>query len=131
MTSDELKPGTVAAWRTVPAGEVGRFRGGSGFPLRFQGQPSGEIPFFKVSDMNLAGNERHMTRANHYISEVVRKQLGATLCPAGSIVFAKVGAAVFLERKRILAQPSCIDNNMAALCSNRHRPTFSLFISCS
>jgi type I restriction enzyme S subunit len=34
--------------------------------------------------------------------------------PADSIVFAKVGAAVFLERKKILGQPSCIDNNMAA-----------------
>lgn len=114
MTSGELTRGAVPTWRTVPAGEIGRFRGGSGFPLRFQGQASGEIPFFKVSDMNLAGNEKHMTRANHYISEAVRKQLGATLFPTGSIVFAKVGAAVFLERKRILAQPSCIDNNMAA-----------------
>lgn len=115
MTSDALTPVAPPAWRTIPAGEIGRFRGGSGFPLRFQGRASGEIPFFKVSDMNLSGNEKHMTRANHYISEVVRKKLGATLFPAGSIVFAKVGAAVFLERKRILAQPSCIDNNMAAL----------------
>jgi type I restriction enzyme S subunit len=114
MTSEELTPETVAEWRTVPAGDVGRFRGGSGFPLRFQGQASGEVPFFKVSDMNLPGNGKYMTRANHYISDAVRKQLGATLFPAGSIVFAKVGAAVFLERKRILAQPSCIDNNMAA-----------------
>ena len=114
MTSEELTPEAAAEWRTVPAGDVGRFRGGSGFPLRFQGQASGEVPFFKVSDMNLPGNGKYMTRANHYISEAVRKQLGATLFPAGSIVFAKVGAAVFLERKRILAQPSCIDNNMAA-----------------
>lgn len=114
MTSEELTPETIAEWRTVPAGDVGRFRGGSGFPLRFQGHASGEVPFFKVSDMNLPGNGKYMTRANHYISDAVRKQLGATLFPAGSIVFAKVGAAVFLERKRILAQPSCIDNNMAA-----------------
>lgn len=35
------------------------------------------------------------------------------------IVFAKVGAAVFLERKKILSMPSCIDNNMAALELNR------------
>lgn len=121
MTSDDLNSGAADAWQTVTAGEVGRFRGGSGFPLRFQGQTSGEIPFFKVSDMNLAGNEKRMTRANHYISEVVRKQLGATLFPAGSIVFAKVGAAVFLERKRILAQPSCIDNNMAAFVLDQAR----------
>lgn len=115
MTTEALAPEAAAEWRTVPAGDVGRFRGGSGFPLRFQGQGSGEVPFFKVSDMNLPGNGKYMTRANHYISEAVRKQLGATLFPAGSIVFAKVGAAVFLERKRILGQPSCIDNNMAAL----------------
>ncbi len=121
MTSGELTRGAAPTWRTVPAGEIGRFRGGSGFPLRFQGQASGEIPFFKVSDMNLAGNEKHMTRANHYISEAVRKQLGATLFPTGSIVFAKVGAAVFLERKRILAQPSCIDNNMAAFVLDASR----------
>src|SRR5699024_7115947 len=38
----------------------------------------------------------------------------ATALPAGAIVFAKVGAAVYLERKRILGIPSCVDNNMAA-----------------
>ena len=29
--------------------------------------------------------------------------------PANGIVFAKVGAAIFLERKKILGQPSCIE----------------------
>lgn len=96
------------------AGEMGVFKGGSGFPTRFQGAKSGELPFFKVSDMNLPGNEIFMVRSNNYISEPLRKQLGAARIPAGAIVFAKVGAAVFLERKRILTQDSCIDNNMAA-----------------
>lgn len=97
-----------------PAGDVGYFKGGSGFPTRFQGAKSGELPFFKVSDMNLPGNEIFMRRANNYISESMRQRLGATRIPAGAIIFAKVGAAVFLERKRILTQDSCIDNNMAA-----------------
>ncbi|WP_226345887.1 restriction endonuclease subunit S [Agilicoccus flavus] len=96
------------------AGDVGTFKGGSGFPTRFQGAKAGELPFFKVSDMNLPGNEVFMRRANNYISEDVRKKLGATRIPAGAIIFAKVGAAVFLERKRILTQDSCIDNNMSA-----------------
>jgi type I restriction enzyme S subunit len=96
------------------AGELGTFRGGSGFPIRHQGKKSGDLPFFKVSDMNSGGNELFMTRANNYISEAQRKTLGAVRMPAQAIVFAKVGAAVFQERKRILAQDSCIDNNMAA-----------------
>ena len=96
------------------AGDLGTFRGGSGFPIRHQGKKSGDLPFFKVSDMNSGGNELFMTRANNYISEAQRKTLGAVRMPAQAIVFAKVGAAVFQERKRILAQDSCIDNNMAA-----------------
>ncbi|HHX48672.1 MAG TPA: hypothetical protein GX718_15150, partial [Brevibacterium sp.] len=41
--------------------------------------------------------------------------------PARAIVFAKVGAAVYKERKRILAQDSCIDNNMAAFIVDETR----------
>lgn len=103
-----------AAGQVLTAGELGTFRGGSGFPVRYQGKKSGDLPFFKVSDMNSDGNELFMTRANNYISEARRKALGAVRMPKRAIVFAKVGAAVFQERKRILAQDSCIDNNMAA-----------------
>lgn len=100
--------------RILSAGDLGTFRGGNGFPVKYQGKKSGDLPFFKVSDMNSAGNELFMSRANNYISESRRKSLGAVRLPSGAIVFAKVGAAVFQERKRILAQDSCIDNNMSA-----------------
>lgn len=108
-------------WEALPAREIGTVRGGSGFPLVAQGETSGDYPFFKVSDMNNEGNETFMTTANHYISEQTRKRLGATAFPAGGIVFAKVGAAVFLERKKILGQRSCIDNNMAAYVLDESR----------
>ena len=89
-------------WEALPAREIGVFRGGSGFPLEAQGATSGDYPFFKVSDMNNEGNETFMTAAKHWISEHTRKRLGATVFPVNSIVFAKVGAAIFLERKKVL-----------------------------
>lgn len=33
------------------AGDVGTFKGGSGFPTRFQGAKAGELPFFKVKSL--------------------------------------------------------------------------------
>ena len=114
-------PGFTQKWDEVCAGDVGVFRGGSGFPIRFQGASTGTFPFYKVSDMNNDGNQLFMTKANHYVSESTRKQMGAVVMPPGAIVFAKVGAAVFLERKRILTMPSCIDNNMAAFMVDRSR----------
>lgn len=121
LTGETRLPGFSGEWETLPAREIGFFKGGSGFPLGAQGEPNGENPFFKVSDMNNEGNETFMTVANHYISEQTRTRLGATAFPPDSIVFAKVGAAVFLERKRILGQASCIDNNMAAFVLDKSR----------
>lgn len=109
---------SVRDWEKLPLSHFGRFQSGNGFPLKFQGQQTGDYPFFKVSDMNNDGNSLFMTNANHWIDEDTRKSLGATIIPAGSIVFAKIGAAIFLERKRILSQASCIDNNMMAFIPN-------------
>lgn len=121
LTGETRLPGFGGEWEVLPAREIGVFKGGCGFPLSAQGEENGEYPFFKVSDMNNEGNETFMTTANHYVSEQTRARLGATAFPAESIVFAKVGAAVFLERKKILGQASCIDNNMAAFVLDKRR----------
>ena len=101
-------------WKLGKLADFGVFRSGNGFPLAFQGHQSGDFPFFKVSDLSGEGNQLFMNNANHYISEGVRKKLGAIRFEPGSIVFAKIGAAIFLERKRLLTQESCLDNNMMA-----------------
>ncbi|MGA0588155.1 restriction endonuclease subunit S [Dyella sp. KRB-257] len=121
LTGKQRLPGFAGRWERVRAGDVGSFRGGNGFPIAFQGDVLGDYPFFKVSDMNNDGNETFMSNSNNWISERAKRRLGATVFPEGSIIFAKVGAAVFLERKKILAKPSCIDNNLAAFVLDRSR----------
>ena len=96
-------------WSLRKLADCGVFLNGSGFPLVFQGHHSGQYPFLKVSDLNNRGNETYMTNANNWVSEEVRKQLGAVAVPTGSTVFAKIGAAIFLERKRLLSQESCLE----------------------
>ena len=114
LTGKTRLPGFSGAWERGILTDFGVFRSGSGFPLAFQGHQSGNYPFFKVSDLSGEGNQLFMNRANHYISENVRRKLGAIRFKPGSIVFAKIGAAIFLERKRLLSQESCLDNNMMA-----------------
>ena len=105
--------GLPSGWELVKLSDVGTFKSGSGFPLNAQGNTTGRYPFFKVSDFSNDGNERSLNRANHYIDEDNRLRIGARLFPAGTIAFAKIGAAIFLERKRLVDQESCLDNNMA------------------
>jgi type I restriction enzyme S subunit len=96
-------------------GNVCKIQSGAGFPERFQGHESGEIPFYKVSDMNLPGNEQDLVFANNYISDAVRRQLNAKIIPPRAIVFPKVGGAIATNKKRVMGTPGCVDNNVMAL----------------
>ena len=102
-------------------GDVCRIQSGAGFPMKEQGQGDGQYPFYKVSDMNLAGNEWSLTRANNYIDEAARKRLRAAVFPKGSIVFPKVGGAISTNKKRVIEREGCCDNNVMGLVADEKR----------
>ena len=54
---------SALSWEQRKLGDIGKARSGVGFPDAEQGGVTG-IPFFKVSDMNLDGNENEMTVDN-------------------------------------------------------------------
>ncbi|WP_308514860.1 restriction endonuclease subunit S [uncultured Turicimonas sp.] len=104
-------PEFTDAWEQRKLGELGETRSGIGFPEREQGGKEG-LPFYKVSDMNLPGNESIMVKANNYVTAdqiASNKWFPITKVPA--ILFAKVGAAVLLNRKRLCGTPFLLDNN--------------------
>ena len=100
-------------WEQRKLGEVGKAQSGVGFPDREQGGKTG-VPFYKVSDMNNAGNEHEMCTANNYVSEAQCKKNGWTPITEISVVFAKVGAAIMLNRKRLVRISFLLDNNTMA-----------------
>ncbi|MDY2799290.1 MAG: restriction endonuclease subunit S, partial [Anaerobiospirillum succiniciproducens] len=107
------------SYLTIPIGEFAEVKGGIGFPVELQGENTTEIPFFKVSDMELAGNERELLNANNYVSlKSLSENLKCNFFDKPAVVFAKVGAALLLDRKRICRSKFLIDNNMMAVMPN-------------
>ena len=106
-------------WQERSLGEFAKASGGFGFPPDAQGKAEGDYPFYKVSDMNLRGNERNMQGANNWISESKRKEIKAKTYPAGALIFPKIGATVATNKKRILTQRSIVDNNVMAVVINK------------
>lgn len=102
-------------WPITTLGELGYFISGVGFPEHLQGRDSGDLPFYKVSDMSLPGNEIYLGKANNYVSAALARRRGWKPIPAEAIVFAKVGAALLLNRRRKLSTESLVDNNMIAV----------------
>ena len=112
LTGKKRLPRFSGEWKEVRLGEIGKFVGGCAFNEQEQGGQTG-IPFYKVSDMNLSGNESKMTIANNYVTQEQIERLGYIVIENEAIIFAKVGAAIALERKRY-AKNFIIDNNMLA-----------------
>ena len=99
-------------WIRTPLSEVAAVQSGAGFPDRYQGHADREIPFYKVSDMNIAGNEHEMVYENNSITEEVRRKLRAFLFPKGSTIFPKIGGAIATNKKRLTTRDCCVDNNV-------------------
>ena len=101
-------------WEQRKLGDIGSARSGVGFPDAEQGGIEG-IPFFKVSDMNNVGNENELVSANNYVSdEQIKRKRWNVITDVPAIFFAKVGAAVMLNRKRLVRFPFLLDNNTMA-----------------
>jgi restriction endonuclease S subunit len=105
-------------WPVVRLGDVASAESGFGFPLDWQGRKDQEIPFLKVSDMNLPGNEVHTVCQNHTVAPSDMGVLRAKIFPAGTVIFPKIGAAIATNKKRILSRPSTYDNNVMGIVPN-------------
>ena len=60
-----------------------------------------------------------MFYSNNTVSESIMQMLKSKPIKQLGIIFAKVGAAIFLERKRIARPPFMVDNNMMVLLCNK------------
>lgn len=110
-------------WDVRRLKDAGELCGGAGFPHEFQGVSGEELPFYKVGDLALAPDGRTLSDAAHSISRETATELRARVIPQGAVVYAKIGAALFLNRRRITPAPCCIDNNMTAFIPRASRLT--------
>lgn len=90
---------------------------GTGFPIEFQGKKNGKYPFYKVSDISVSNTQQKffLDNANNYIDEFDLAILKGNLIPAGTIVFAKIGEALKLNKRAITSCECLIDNNVIGI----------------
>ncbi|MGZ3116090.1 restriction endonuclease subunit S [Streptomyces sp. H62] len=102
-------------WTAPTIGRIARFTMGTTFPHDYQGRSQGDYPFIKVGDFQLADEVGNLGTAENWISRDVARTLGARIVPAGSVLYARVGAALLLNRRRVTTCPSVIDDNVRAI----------------
>ena len=95
-------------WEYKKLGDVANFISGY-TPNKEEISNQGKYPYFKVAEMNIAGNELFMRNTSLFVNSPKR------IYPKGSIIFPKNGGAIYTEKKRILEVDSVIDLNTEAI----------------
>jgi len=110
-------------WDIRAVKTLARLDGGSGFPEDEQGQSEHSIPFFKVAEL-----VSNLQTTDNTVSEATAKRLGAKIFQPNTLVFAKVGAALLLNRRCLLEVAACLDNNMMALSPTSCSPRWLFWV---
>lgn len=121
-----------ANWCWVYWGVCGDFQAGSAFKNEYQGLTEYKIPFYKVGSLKYSDSNGILYNTSNTVNEEVRIKLKAALIPENSIIFAKIGEAIRLNRRSINPVPCCIDNNLmsfhAKVCLTKYVYFWSLGI---
>jgi type I restriction enzyme S subunit len=121
MTRGDLPEG----WALATLGELAELASGAGFPIKYQHRKGFEFPFFKVGNLGEVESAQPLIQSEHTVSRELARELRARVIPTRSVVFAKIGMAIVLNRRRLTGKPACIDNNMmAATPSNAVIPSY-------
>ena len=107
----------IKGWVESPLSELATVQAGIGFPKKYQGESSGKYPVYKVGDVSRAylNNKALLNIAEHYVSEEVAKELKGKIFPESSILFAKIGEALKLNRRVKVRREGLADNNVMAV----------------
>ena len=106
--------GVPAHWAVGRLKDYGALVAGVGFPHDYQGTDDEVFPFYKVGDLSGSSDGRYMGESSNTVSVEVAAELRARVVPRASIIYAKIGAALLLNRRRVTTMACCIDNNMSA-----------------
>ena len=97
--------------------EICKFYSGTGFPNKFQGKTNGKYPFIKVGDISRTVKKGNitLTKSQNYINNDVVNKINGKIVPKDTIIFAKIGEALKLNRRVITNKECLIDNNILGI----------------
>ncbi|MCP5162426.1 MAG: restriction endonuclease subunit S [Hahellaceae bacterium] len=107
-------------YEVVPLSSVVKINSGIALPKLFKnGFSDGDIPFFKVAQMN--NHYENMVEPEITFNEKVAKENKIKLFPKGSTLIPKRGGAILTNKKRMLLEDASYDSNIMGLKANESK----------
>jgi type I restriction enzyme S subunit len=112
-------------WETLNLPDIAEVVSGFGFPLEYQGKTHGKYPFIKVGDLNAV--RKYVNSAENFVDDNDLEALKAKAFPPNTIIFPKIGMAIYLNKFRMLKVWGTFDNNVAGIIPRDCDPEFLFY----
>ena len=99
-------------WKVKKMGDVCTLKSGNSDANK---SVSGDLPYVKVGDMNIEGNETFITLSSTYVD---REANAKNIFPIGTTIFPKRGGAILTNKKRLTKKDICCDLNVMGAIPN-------------
>lgn len=119
-------PELPETWKWKRLGEIADIVSGNTPKKLNEASNKGNIPFYKVNDMNTSGNEVFMKKAKINLTVDEIREMKLRLFPKNTVIFPKRGGAILTNKKRILSQKSAFDLNLMGAIPKK--PTNEVFL---
>ena len=99
-------------WPIKTIGEIASLKSGNS---ETNNSKPGSLPYVKVGDMTLSGNETFITLSSNYVDRYENEK---NIFPVGTIIFPKRGGAILTNKKRLTKVEICCDLNVMGVTPN-------------
>lgn len=106
-------------WEVKAIGEICTLKSGNS-----NNSLKGELPYVKVSDMSIIGNEVLINTSSHYVDYQNNIKY---IFPKGTVIFPKRGGAILTNKKRLTVREICCDLNIMGVIPSVEIHPFYLF----
>jgi len=100
-------------WEVVRLCDIVCLKSGKTFDKNIE-MKGGDIPYLKVGDMNISGNDKEITTSSRFVEGT--DEIKRYIIPKNSIIFPKRGGAIATNKKRIVRTDIFVDLNTMAIC---------------
>ena len=109
--------------------DVCTFYTGTGFPTKYQGKERGKYPFYKVGDIskNAQAGNKYLQLCDNFVDDEDVDAIKGNVIPPNTIVFAKIGEAVKLNRRAITETYCLVDNNVMGIAPDESELSLDYF----
>ena len=109
--------------------DVCTFYTGTGFPTKYQGRERGKYPFYKVGDIskNAQAGNKYLQLCDNFVDDEDVVAIKGNIIPSNTIVFAKIGEAVKLNRRAITETSCLVDNNVMGIAPDESEMSLDYF----